>query len=231
MQSTPSLARMIAVGPDGLASLGRLRKLLLGGETLPPSLVRHLRQAFRGEMHNMYGPTETTIWSTTFPITGDSASIPIGKPIANTQAYVLDSGFQPLAPGEAGDLYIGGDGVARGYWQRPDLTADKFLSDPFCPGNRIYRTGDIARFLPDGNLEFLGRADFQVKLRGFRIEIGEIEGALENQPGVGQAVVVAREFKTRISIGRQTSGCLYRSEGRDKLAGRRPSRGVGCNSS
>ena len=195
LQSTPSLARMIAVNPDGLAALGGLKKLFLGGEALPPSLIRQLRQEFRGEMHNMYGPTETTIWSTTFQITGDSDSIPIGKPIANTQVYVLDSGLQPVAAGEAGELYIGGDGVVRGYWQRPDLTAEKFLADPFLPGNRMYRTGDIARFLPDGNLEFLGRADFQVKLRGFRIEIGEIEAALENQAGVGQAVVVAREFK------------------------------------
>jgi amino acid adenylation domain-containing protein len=204
MQSTPSLARMIAVNPDGLAALGRLRKLFLGGEALPPSLVRQLRQEFRGEMYNMYGPTETTIWSTTFQITGDSDSVPIGKPIANTQVYVLDSGMQPVAAGEAGDLYISGDGVVRGYWQRPDLTAEKFLSDPFLPGNRMYRTGDIARFLPDGNLEFLGRADFQVKLRGFRIEIGEIEAALENQAGVGQAAVVAREFKSRIQTQIQT---------------------------
>jgi amino acid adenylation domain-containing protein len=198
MQSTPSLARMIAVDPDGLVSLGRLKKLLLGGEALPPSLIRQLRQQFRGEMHNMYGPTETTIWSTTFRITVDLEIIPIGKPIANTQVYVLDSAFQPVAAGGAGDLYIGGDGVVRGYWRRPDLTAERFLSDPFQPGNRIYRTGDIARFLPDGNLEFLGRADFQVKVRGFRIEIGEIEAALENQAGVAQAVVVASEFKSRI---------------------------------
>jgi amino acid adenylation domain-containing protein len=195
MQSTPSLARMIAVDPDGLASLGRLRKLVLGGEELPPSLVRQLRKEFHGEMQNMYGPTETTIWSTTFRINGDSDIIPIGKPIVNTQVYVLDSGLQPVSSGEAGDLFIGGEGVARGYWQRPDLTAEKFLNDPFRPGNRMYRTGDIARFLPDGNLEFLGRADFQVKLRGFRIEFGEIEAVLENQAGVGQAVVVAREFK------------------------------------
>ena len=198
MQSTPSLARMIAVDPDGLVSLGRLKKLLLGGEALPSSLIRQLRQKFRGEMHNMYGPTETTIWSTTFRITVDSEIIPIGKPIANTQVYVLDSALQPVAAGEAGDLYIGGDGVVRGYWRRPDLTAERFLSDPFQPGNRMYRTGDIARFLPDGNLEFLGRADFQVKVRGFRIEIGEIEAALENQAGVGQAVVVASEFKSQL---------------------------------
>ena len=204
MQSTPSLARMIAVNPDGLASLGRLKKLFLGGEALPPSLIRQLRQAFRGEMHNMYGPTETTIWSTTFPIMGDSDSIPIGKPIANTQVYVLDSGLQPVAAGEPGDLYIGGDGVVRGYWQRPDLTAEKFLSDPFRPGNRMYRTGDIARFLPGRDLEFLGRADFQLKLRGFRIEIGEIEAALENQAGVGQAAVAAREFTSRLQTQTHT---------------------------
>ena len=195
LQSTPSLARMIAVSPDGLAALGRLKKLFLGGESLPPSLIRQLRQAFRGEMYNMYGPTETTIWSTTFRINGDSDSIPIGKPIASTQVYVLDSGFQPVAAGEPGELYIGGPGVVRGYWQRPDLTAGRFLADPFLSGNRMYRTGDIARFLPDGNLEFLGRADFQLKVRGFRIEIGEIESALENQAEVNQAVVVAREFK------------------------------------
>jgi amino acid adenylation domain-containing protein len=195
LQSTPSLARMVAVNSDGLASLGRLKKLLLGGEAVPPSLIRQLRQKFRGEMHNMYGPTETTIWSTTFRISGESDSIPIGKPIANTQVYVLDSGFQSVAVGEPGELYIGGDGVVRGYWQRPDLTAERFLADPFLQGKRMYRTGDIARFLADGNLEFLGRADFQVKLRGFRIEIGEIEAGLENQAGVAQAVVVAKEFK------------------------------------
>jgi len=195
MQCTPSLARMIAVRPEGLAALGRLKKLFLGGEALPTSLVRQLRQSFGGEMYNMYGPTETTIWSTTHRVTGDAGAIPIGKPIVNTQVYVLDSELRPVGAGEAGDLFIGGDGVVRGYWQRPELTAERFLDDPFLPGNRMYRTGDLARFLPDGNLEFLGRADFQVKLRGFRIEIGEIEAALEQQAGVAQAVVAACEFK------------------------------------
>jgi len=196
MQSTPSLARMIAVAPEGLASMGRLQKLLLGGEALPLSLAQQLRQVFHGEMYNMYGPTETSIWSTTSQIAEDPHSISIGKPISNTQIYVLDAALRPVAAGEPGDLFIGGDGVARGYWQRPELTAERFLNDPFRPGNRIYRTGDIARLLPDGNLDFLGRADFQVKLRGFRIEIGEIEAALEKQAGISQAVVVAREFKS-----------------------------------
>lgn len=195
MQATPSLARIIAMSPQGLASLGRLKKIFLGGEALPPSLVRQLRRVFSGEIHNMYGPTETTIWSTTCPIAGAPESISIGKPIVNTQVYVLDSELRPVGAGAAGDLFIGGDGVVRGYWQQPELTAEKFLADPFLPGKRMYRTGDIARFLPDGNLEFLGRADFQVKLRGFRIEIGEIEAALEKQPGVSEAVVVARQFK------------------------------------
>ncbi|MGB9104159.1 MAG: non-ribosomal peptide synthetase, partial [Terriglobales bacterium] len=164
------------------------------------ALAKQLRQVFRGDMHNMYGPTETTIWSTTFPVGEDPGSISIGKPIVNTQVYVLDPMLRPVAAGEVGDLFIGGDGVVRGYWQRPELTAERFLDDPFLPENRMYRTGDIARFLPDGNLEFLGRADFQVKLRGHRIEIGEIEKALESQAGVAQAVVVALEFKPESKI-------------------------------
>jgi amino acid adenylation domain-containing protein len=195
MQCTPSLVRLISVGPGGLMSLGRLEKLLLGGEALPLALARQLRQVFRGEMYNMYGPTETTIWSTTSRIGENPDSISIGKPIVNTQVYVLDHMLRPVDAGETGELFIGGEGVVRGYWQRPELTAERFLEDPFLHGNRMYRTGDIARFLPDGSLDFLGRADFQVKLRGFRIEIGEIEAALESQAGVAQAVVVARDFK------------------------------------
>src|ERR1700732_2953018 len=115
------------------------------------------------------------------------------RPLLNTPVYVLDSRSQPVPPGEIGDLLIGGDGVVRGYLNRPELTAERFITDPFRKGGRLYRTGDLARFLDDGNLEFLGRADFQVKIRGFRIELGEIEAALERQPGVGQAVVMARE--------------------------------------
>jgi len=195
MQCTPSLARMIAMDPEGLSSLGRLKKLLLGGEALPLHFVRQLRQVFSGDLYNMYGPTETTVWSTTYQIPAAFGGIPIGKPIANTQVYVLDSKLEPVAAGETGELFIGGDGVVRGYWRRPELTAERFLADPSRPGNRMYRTGDIARFLPDGNLEFLGRADFQVNLRGFRIEVGEIEATLESQEGVHLAVVVAREFK------------------------------------
>jgi hypothetical protein len=167
--------------------------ILVGGEALPASLVASLRQSFTGELYNMYGPTETAIWSTVYRVQEQRNSIPIGKPIANTQVYVLDSQLQLVPSGGIGNLFIGGDGVVRGYFNRPELTAERFIGNPFRPSGRIYRTGDLARFLPDGNLEFIGRADFQVKIRGFRIELGEIETTLEQQPGVAQAVVVARE--------------------------------------
>jgi len=140
----------------------------------------------------MYGPTETTIWSTIEQIISHTDPITIGRPIANTSVYVLDSQMQPVPVGITGVLYIGGEGVARGYVKRPDLTAERFVVNPFASG-RIYNTGDIARWLPDGRLECLGRADYQVKIRGFRIELGEIETNLETHPDVSKAVVVARE--------------------------------------
>ena len=193
LQMTPSLARMLTLDARAYAALGGLKQMLLGGEAVPAALIHHLRQVFRGEIHNMYGPTETTIWSTSFRVGEVGSFVSIGKPIANTQIFLLDSERQPVAIGEAGELYIGGDGVARGYWNRPELTAERFLEIPGFPSPRMYRTGDLARFLPDGNIEFLGRADFQVKLRGHRIELGEIEALLETQRGVRQAVVVLRE--------------------------------------
>jgi amino acid adenylation domain-containing protein len=198
LQLTPSLARMLAADPRSLAALRGLKKLLIGGEALPVSLAASLRSATPAEIYNMYGPTETTIWSTAFPIPAHFESrthVPIGLPLANTEAYVLGPDLRPLPPGEPGELFLGGAGVVRGYWERARLTAERFLSDPFRPGNRMYRTGDVARFLPDGNLEFLGRTDFQVKIRGFRIELGEIEALLEQYPAIEQAVVVARESK------------------------------------
>ena len=193
LQLTPSLLRALVSDPQSLRALGMLKKIFAGGEALPPSLVATLRESFSGEMYNMYGPTETAIWSTVHRVEEQRASIPIGKPIANTQVYVLDSRMQIVPPGAFGQLWIGGDGVVRGYWSRPELTAERFVRDPFREGGRLYQTGDIARFLPDGNLDYVGRADFQVKLRGFRIELGEIEATLEQQPGIAQAVVVARE--------------------------------------
>lgn len=193
LQMTPSLARMLTLDPRAYAALGSLKQMLLGGEAVPAALIHHLRQVFKGEIHNMYGPTETTIWSTTCRVEDVETSVSIGKPIANTQIYMLDADLNPVPVGEIGELFIGGDGVARGYWRRPELTAERFVVIPALGAGRIYRTGDLARFLPDGNIDFLGRADYQIKLRGHRIEPGEIEALLEKSPGVRQAVVVLRE--------------------------------------
>jgi amino acid adenylation domain-containing protein/FkbM family methyltransferase len=196
LQLTPSLLRALVSDPQSLKAMGTLKKIFVGGEALPPSLVSSLRQSFNGELYNMYGPTETAIWSTVYRVQEPKgSSVPIGKPIANTQVYVLDSRMQVVPLGAYGQLWIGGDGVVRGYWNRPELTAERFVQDPFREGGKLYRTGDVARFLPTGNLEYIGRADFQVKIRGFRIELGEIEATLEQQPAVEQAVVVAREDK------------------------------------
>jgi len=193
LQMTPSLARILTLDHASFSALPVLTKLLLGGEALPPALVTRLRTVFTGELHNMYGPTETTIWSTTHLVTAIAHSIPIGRPIANTQVHLLDQEMRPVPFGKTGELFIGGDGVARGYWRRPELTAERFLFLPSISPGRLYRTGDLARMLPDGNLEFAGRADDQIKLRGYRIEPGEIETVLEQFPGINQAVVVVRE--------------------------------------
>jgi amino acid adenylation domain-containing protein len=193
LQMTPSLATMLTLDVRAFRALGSLRQLLLGGEAVPASLIRRLREVFKGEIYNMYGPTETTIWSTTYPVQEVGTTVSIGRPIANTQVYLLDEEGNQVPVGEIGELFIGGDSVTRGYWNRPDLTAERFLTLPSLSDQRVYRTGDLARFLPDGNLEFLGRADFQIKLRGYRIEPGEIEAVLEECPGVRQSVIVVRE--------------------------------------
>ena len=193
LQMTPSLARMLTLDGRNLSALRSLRQLLLGGEAVPASLIHHLRREFKGQIFNMYGPTETTIWSTTYQVKEIGASVPIGGPIEGTELHILDSEFSPVPNGEVGELFIAGEGVARGYWERPELTAERFLTIPNVTPYRLYRTGDLARFLPDGNLEYLGRADYQIKLRGHRIEPGEIEALLEKFPNVVQAVVVLRE--------------------------------------
>jgi arthrofactin-type cyclic lipopeptide synthetase C len=172
-----------------------LRVTCCGGDVLKPELVRAFYQSVPGVLWNAYGPTEATVQSTFIVCTEDGKSVSIGKPIANTQIYILD-GHRQLAPiGVAGELYIGGAGVARGYLNRPKLTAERFLNDPFSadPQGRMYKTGDVGRFRPDGNIEYLGRNDHQVKIRGFRIELGEIEARLAEYPGVREAVVLARE--------------------------------------
>ena len=193
LQLTPSQARMLTLDRNAFSALSGLQQILLGGEAVPASLIHRIREVFAGEIYNMYGPTETTIWSTTYPVGLPDLTVPIGRPIANTQVFLVDPQMQPVPMGKTGELLIGGDGVTRGYWRRPDLTAERFLSIADLSADRVYRTGDMARMLPDGNLEFLGRADFQVKLRGHRIELGEIEALLERESGVRQAVAVVRE--------------------------------------
>ena len=190
MQATPSHWRALLA--DGIGELAGLRPLV-GGEALPVDLAE--RMALLGNpVLNLYGPTETTVWSTAMPLAGaDLNSAPIGHPIFNTQVYVLDSKQQPVPPGFVGELYIGGAGVAKGYYGRPELTVERFLPNPFRSGERVYRTGDLARWRTDGVLEYLGRNDHQIKIRGFRVEPGEIEVALTGEPEIRQAVVILRE--------------------------------------
>jgi amino acid adenylation domain-containing protein len=195
MQCTPSLIRMMNIEPEALGSLENIRTLLLGGEALPPALAKQLRENFSGDFHNMYGPTETTIWSTTYRIDKVDGIVSIGRPIANTNILILDRQFQLVPIGVPGEIYIGGAGVVRGYWRRPDLTAERFVPALYGSerGARLYRTGDLARYLPDGNIEYLRRLDHQVKLRGHRIELGEIESVLGDHSQVKQSVVIVRE--------------------------------------
>ena len=184
---------------EQLEDLKNLRQLLAGGDVLSVPHVKKVLQELKGcILINGYGPTENTTFTCCYPITEPSLvgnTVPIGRPIANTQVYLLNAQLQPVPIGVPGELYIGGDGLARGYLNRPDLTAQKFIGNPFSdnPSDRLYKTGDLARYLPDGNIEFLGRIDNQVKIRGFRIELGEIEAVLAQHPDVLQAVVIVRE--------------------------------------
>lgn len=191
MQATPATWRMLV---ESGWERGEGLRILCGGEALAPELAARLL-ATGASVWNAYGPTETTIWSTVHAVDTHGGPVPIGRAIANTQTYVLGANEEPVPIGVAGELYIGGVGVARGYRNRPELTAEKFVADRFSdrPGARLYRTGDVACWRPDGTLEYLGRVDHQVKVRGFRIEPGEIESVLASHPAVAQAVVTARE--------------------------------------
>ncbi|HZI09664.1 MAG TPA: amino acid adenylation domain-containing protein, partial [Myxococcus sp.] len=197
LQGVPSLLRALLEQP-ALPRATTLRGLVSGGEALPAELVPALHAKLPGtRLYNHYGPTEATIDAAAGAVSGEAAggSVSIGRPVANTRAYVLDAWLRPVPAGVPGELYLGGTGLARGYLRRPELTAEKFLPDPFGgePGSRLYRTGDKARWRADGTLEYLGRIDTQVKLRGFRIELGEVESTLARLPSVREAVALVRE--------------------------------------
>ncbi|WP_261718574.1 non-ribosomal peptide synthetase [Streptomyces sp. FZ201] len=224
LQATPSLWRsLVAEVPDALRGL----RVLNAGEALPADLAGDLA-ALGTVVVNQYGPTETTVYSTLQDVPADARTVPIGRPLANTAAYVLDPGLRPVPPGSPGDLYLAGRGVARGYLGLPGLTAARFVADPFGPpGARMYRTGDRARWTRDGVLEYLGRDDFQVKIRGYRVEPGEVEAALMACPGVVRAAVVARPDRSGVHglVGyfvAASAGAVDTAALRDRLAARLP---------
>jgi amino acid adenylation domain-containing protein len=196
MQATPAMWRLLL---DAGWAGNRQLKALCGGEALAAPLAKDLRQR-TGSLWNLYGPTEATVWCTVHevepsPVASSSGTVPIGRPVANTQVYVLDANREPVPVGVPGELHIWSIGLARGYLKRPELTSEKFVAHPFSPSPdaRLYRTGDVARYLPNGAIEFLGRMDHQVKLRGHRVELGEVEAALRSHPAVRDVLVAARE--------------------------------------
>ena len=190
LQCTPSLAHMLAADDATRQQLAALRRLMVGGEAFPPQLARDMDALVGGAVMNMYGPTETTIWSATHEFDSETDAPPLGRPLANQQIYILDSRLQPVRPGTPGELIIAGDGVVRGYLGRPELTAERFVAVPVVADGRAYRTGDLARQRQDGTVEFLGRLDHQVKIRGYRIELGEIEAALADHSQVREVAVM-----------------------------------------
>ncbi|MCB0139372.1 MAG: non-ribosomal peptide synthetase [Caldilineaceae bacterium] len=194
----PSMLQ-IFVETEGVADCTSLKRIICSGEALPHDLMMRCLSTLPAELHNLYGPTEAAVDVSYWRCLGDYQRqiVPIGRPITNTQLYVLDAAFQPTPVGVVGELYIGGLQLARGYFNQPMLTAEKFIPNPFScghseEGERLYKTGDLARWLPDGNIEFLGRIDHQVKIRGFRIELEEIQAVLGQHPAVADVVVVAQ---------------------------------------
>lgn len=209
LQMTPSRMRMLLNDDESVACLANVKEIMIGGEACPEALLKEVKAVTKAKIYNMYGPTETTIWSAVKDMTEED-EVNIGKPIANTGVYILGAANRVQPIGVPGELCITGDGLARGYWQRPELTAEKFVPNPFhalvaeaadapASSERMYRTGDLARWLPDGELQFLGRIDDQVKIRGYRIELGEIESQLIQCAGVKQVAVVVREDNTGIN--------------------------------
>lgn len=198
----PSMLQVFLEAP-GVEKLKSLKRVICSGEALPCSLQQRFFEILDTELHNLYGPTEAAIDVTFWKCQRESVKsiVPIGRPISNTQIYLLDSHLQAVPIGVPGELHIGGVGVARGYLNRPDLTAEKFIPNPFSdnPENRLYKTGDLARYLQDGNIEYLGRIDHQVKIRGFRIELGEIESVLSQHPAVRETVVIVQQNQSIVA--------------------------------
>ncbi|WBW95743.1 non-ribosomal peptide synthetase [Oceanirhabdus sp. W0125-5] len=194
MQSTPSRLKLLLASSKFQKTLKGMKVILVGGEELPINLLNDLKAYENLKAYNVYGPTETTIWSTV-KLLKNQQKITIGKPISNTDIYIVDGNNEIVPVGVHGELCIAGDGVARGYLNRPELTSEKFVNNPYRLEEIMYKTGDLARWLPDGEIEFLGRIDNQVKIRGFRIELGEIENRLTSHDNIKEAVVLARSNK------------------------------------
>ncbi|MGE5474548.1 MAG: amino acid adenylation domain-containing protein [Ignavibacteriales bacterium] len=192
LQTTPSRMQMIIADEQSHEFFKNLTEVMVGGESFPQTLLEKLRSLTNAKIYNMYGPTETTVWSSIKEFT-DSDIINIGKPIANTQMYILDKNNNQVPIGIIGELYIGGDGLSKGYFGREELTRERFIENPFIPNSKIYKTGDLARWYSGGEIEHLGRTDFQVKIRGFRIELEEIENQLLKNESIEKTVVIAKE--------------------------------------
>jgi hypothetical protein len=193
-QCTPTQARLLLADPAGSAAVGLLRHMMVGGEALAGGLAEELLATGVRRLTNLYGPTEATVWASTHEVGhGEVSTVPIGRPLTNYRFYVMDAAGRPVPDGAAGELWIGGAGVARGYFDREELTAERFRPDPFNAGERMYGTGDLVRRAPEGAYHFLGRTDSQVKVRGFRIELGEIEASLASHPAVREVVAAVRE--------------------------------------
>lgn len=211
MHFVPSLLGLFLSLP-GVSQWRTLRRVPIGGEALPGEIADKFHATFDALLYNFYGPTETVVNCTSYPVEGTQGTriVPIGRPKINTQIHLLDDALQPVPPGVIGEIYIGGSHVAHGYHRRPQLTAERFVADPFSAGGRLYRSGDLARRNADGDIEFVGRADEQVKIRGFRIELGEIAAAILVDPSVGQAVVVAVDLP---QLGRSLVGYVTPAPG------------------
>ncbi|OBH11248.1 non-ribosomal peptide synthetase, partial [Mycobacterium sp. E1747] len=213
MHFVPSLLGLFLSLP-GVSQWRTLRRVPIGGEALPGEIADKFHATFDALLYNFYGPTETVVNCTSYPVEGAQGTrvVPIGRPKINTQVHLLDNALRPVPAGVIGEIYIGGTHVAHGYHRRPALTAERFIADPFTPGGRLYRSGDLARRNADGDIEFVGRADEQVKIRGFRIELGEIAAAISVDPSVGQAVVLAMDLPR---LGKSLVGYVTPAPGGD----------------